>query len=89
MKFKKFEVVESKAGRDQGNIYIISEIIDENYVNLIDGKYRTLSKPKKKKIKHINAVGEIASEIEAIFNDKSKINDAVIKKFLKKFEKSC
>ena len=57
MKFRRFEVVESKAGRDQGTIYLISEILDENYVNLIDGKYRTISKPKRKKIKHISSLG--------------------------------
>ena len=89
MKFRRFEVVESKAGRDQGTIYLISEILDENYVNLIDGKYRTISKPKRKKIKHICSLGEVATELEGVFEDKSKVNDWVIKKILKKFEKSC
>ena len=89
MEFKRFEVVKSIAGRDQGTIYLISEIIDENYVYLINGEYKTISKPKKKKIKHICSLGEVVLDLEGKFADKSKINDGEIRKILKKFEKSC
>lgn len=44
--------VVSKAGHDKGTIYIIAAE-DSEYVYLVDGKYRTLEKPKKKNREHI------------------------------------
>lgn len=82
---KRFEVVKSIAGHDQGKIYLISEVLEKDYVLLIDGKLRTLKKPKKKKLKHINSLNVVESQLETIFDDKSKINDGEIRKILKKY----
>lgn len=89
MKFSRFEVVKSKAGHDQENIYLISRVLDENNVLLIDGKNKTICKPKKKKIKHIISLNVIENQLGNIFEDKSKINDGEIRKILKKFQKKC
>lgn len=48
--------VRSKAGRDAGNNYVIFRIENE-YVYLVDGKNRTIDRPKKKKKKHIESLG--------------------------------
>lgn len=45
----------SIAGHDFGKQYVIIEIQNE-YVYLVDGKIRTLDRPKKKKIKHIELI---------------------------------
>lgn len=87
MAVKQFDVALSLAGRDTGNIYLVFELIDEKYLLLIDGKSRTISKPKRKKIKHIQVIGNATSEFEGVFEDKSKTNDAKIRKILKEFEK--
>lgn len=89
MKLQKFEIVESIAGRDQGNVYLVKEVLDSNYVLLIDGKTKPISKPKKKKVKHLKSLGEVETQLCEIFEDKSKVNDGVIKKILKKYEKVC
>ncbi len=89
MKLERFEVVESTAGRDEGCIYLVSEILDENFVLLIDGKTKPISKPKRKKVKHLKTLGVVESELCGIFEDKSRTNDGVIKKILKKYEKTC
>ena len=88
MKLKQFQIVLSTAGRDIGNIYIVKEIVDENYVNLIDGKAKTIAKPKLKKQKHLVSLNSVETQLSEIFEDKSKINDGVIRKILKKYEKS-
>lgn len=44
--------VKSIAGRDAGNIYVIFQA-DTEYVYLVDGKIRTILRPKKKKKKHV------------------------------------
>lgn len=46
------QIVFSKCGRDKGRAYVITDI-QGDYVFLVDGKLRPLSKPKKKKAKHI------------------------------------
>lgn len=48
------QVVYSKAGRDEGRIFIITGIIDDKYVYVSDGDLRRLENPKKKKIKHLD-----------------------------------
>lgn len=49
--FKAGDFVKAKAGRDKGKIYVIIRL-DEEYLYLVDGKYKTIDNPKKKKIKH-------------------------------------
>ena len=49
------DVVVSTAGRDQGELfYVIDE--DPIYLMLVNGKDRTLDKPKRKKRKHVQKV---------------------------------
>ena len=43
----------SKSGHDAGKVYVITKV-EEAYVYLVDGKVRTLDKPKKKKKKKKN-----------------------------------
>lgn len=54
-RFETGMLVRSKAGHDKGEIFIITGI-DNAYVYLADGKYRTSEKPKKKKIKHVQII---------------------------------
>ena len=49
------DVVVSTAGHDQGKLfYVIDE--DTNYLTLANGKDRTLDKPKRKKLRHVQKV---------------------------------
>lgn len=49
------DVVRSVAGRDTGELYyVINE--DDLYLLLVNGKNRTLDKPKRKKRKHVEKV---------------------------------
>ena len=43
----------SKAGHDKGSVYIIFEE-EEEYVYVVDGRLRTVERPKKKNKKHIS-----------------------------------
>lgn len=45
----KGQVVRSKKGRDEGKVYIIFDIIDDDLLLLVDGKLRKLDRPKKKR----------------------------------------
>ncbi len=53
--FKVGGYVLSTAGHDRGEYYVILQLDDE-YAYLVDGRIRTLNRPKKKKQKHITAL---------------------------------
>lgn len=78
-------VVLSKAGRDKGNFFVITDILDENYVIISDGVKRKLKTPKKKKLKHLDlkpiVLDEIAKKIEI-----KRLTDSDIEKALKEQE---
>lgn len=47
------QVVRSLAGRDKGKPYLIIDFMAGGRVLLVDGRIRTVNKPKKKNIKHL------------------------------------
>ena len=49
------DVVVSTAGRDQGKLYYVLSF-DETYLQLVNGKDKTIEKPKQKKRKHAKKV---------------------------------
>lgn len=70
------QVVKSKAGRDEGTILLVLEIVDETYVKVVDGRRRKLQNPKKKKIKHLSVYRD------KIDMDVENFNDSYIRKSL-------
>lgn len=52
----------SKAGHDKNQIYVITAEEGE-FVFLCDGKYKPLSKPKKKRKKHIQVIDATVDEL--------------------------
>jgi hypothetical protein len=46
------DIVQSLAGHDKGELFFVLRTEDE-YALLVDGKHRKLSKPKRKKQKHL------------------------------------
>lgn len=81
MSMERFEIgmlARSKAGHDKGHVYIIVET-DATCVYLVDGKIRTLDRPKKKKMKHVQLICE-KHNIEGL-------DDVAVKRILKLFDR--
>lgn len=76
-------IVISTAGRDQGQTYVVKQIVDD-YVMLVDGKGKTIAKPKKKKIKHIRNTYEVFEVIGDKFKNGQRVFDAEIYSALSK-----
>lgn len=80
MNNKRYEVgcfAVSKAGHDCNEIYVIIKG-EREYVYLADGKLRTIEKPKKKKLKHIQIINLVDQEIQAkLSQDKLLINEDI------------
>ena len=70
------EIVRSCAGRDRGRAFVILKLIDEDYVLLVDGRLRTLERPKKKKRRHLLKASETRMELS------DNLCNADIRKFL-------
>lgn len=51
-------IVTSVSGRDKGTLYIITEQYDDIYVAVSDGKCRTVSRPKRKNVRHLLLTGK-------------------------------
>lgn len=78
-------LVRSKAGRDRAKLFLVLEILDAKHVSVVDGHTHPLSRPKKKRVIHLQpykaAVDGFADSMAA-----GKLNDADIRKILKPYE---
>ena len=52
-------VAVSLRGHDKGGIFVVIGFADENHALIADGKIRKREKPKKKKLKHLMAIGRL------------------------------
>lgn len=75
-------VVYSKAGRDSGRPFLILNVINDNYVNIIDGDLRKIEKPKKKKLKHLNMTNQVVNEIKELIVSGNTFSNAKVRKCL-------
>ena len=85
MIYEKGTLVRSLAGHDKDEIFII--IYEEKeYVSLVDGKTRTLSKSKRKNKKHIQIIHD-SQEKQRKALLKEQITDVQIKKFIQCYKR--
>ena len=80
-------VVFSKAGRDAGRFYIVTEIVSDEFVRIADGELRRIDKPKLKKIKHIR-VEDVKEKLAEKLRDGKKVFDAEIRSNLRSYNGS-
>ncbi|TJX62308.1 hypothetical protein E8P77_17340 [Soehngenia saccharolytica] len=82
------QVVKSRAGRDKGRIFVVLEIVDKEYVYVVDGDLRKLDNPKKKKVKHLVVYNTVLQEFKEKIENNIKINNSYVRKILEPFNKS-
>ncbi|MCL2675300.1 MAG: hypothetical protein FWE84_01745 [Firmicutes bacterium] len=79
-KFNRGDIVQSKAGHDTDRVYVVADA-GEEFSLAVDGEYRTLKTPKKKRNKHLRflSAGELPE----------KVTDIKIKKIIKDWKAKC
>lgn len=82
MNFDVGDIAKSLAGNDKNRIYLIIDK-DNTHVWLSDGKYKPLSKTKKKNIKHIQVIHSCDNILKEKL--KNRVTNEEIKYFLKTF----
>ena len=80
------QIVASKAGRDEGRLFLVLNVIDDQYVELVDGTLRKLAKPKKKKNRHIEPQNGYCESIKAKLEQGKQVFDAEIRASLEQFK---
>lgn len=80
------QYVRSKAGRDKNHVFIVLEVIDTEYVSLVDGDVRRIERPKKKKIKHLFEFNQISDMVREKIKDDKKLTNLMIRKEIEKFD---
>ena len=81
------DVVVSTAGRDQGKLFYVIGT-DPVYLLLVNGKDRTIEKPKKKKTKHTNKVLRSETRVAAKLLSGDKVLNSELRKDLAYLKKS-
>lgn len=77
-------MAKSLAGHDKGKVYLISGT-DELYVYLVDGQYRTMNRPKRKKKKHIQIDRRIPVWIQELLAEGKNIQDSDVIKVRREY----
>lgn len=78
------QIVKSIQGRDKGRNFVVIGEFDQDHILIADGKLRKVSKPKKKKLKHIAKYNVISEEIRESIMSGRRLNNAFIKKELER-----
>ena len=73
------DVVIATAGRETGKLFYVTGM-DDMYLNLVNGKDRTLETPKRKKLKHVEKV--LRSETRVA--EKLRLGDTVLNSELRR-----
>lgn len=77
-------MAKSLAGHDKGKVYLVSGA-DERYVYLVDGKYRTMDRPKRKKKKHIQIDRRVPEWIQNLLSEGKSIQDSDVIKVRREY----
>ena len=75
------DVVISTAGRDAGKLFYVIEA-DENWLTLVNGKDRTIEKPKRKKSKHTRKVLRSETRVAAKLRNGDKVLNSELRRDL-------
>ena len=76
----------SKAGHDKKDIYVVIREDDE-YCYLVNGKTKTLAKPKKKKKIHLQLIKKLPSNVLNETKEINTLDDVAIKRILKSYNR--
>ena len=79
-------IVQSKAGRDQGKIFIVVEVVNSDFVRIADGDLRKIEDPKLKNIKHLKLIQKEIPQITQVFINIERITNAAVRNLLEQYK---
>lgn len=82
-----FTMAKSIAGHDKTEVYVVIRE-DGDAVYLANGRNRTVTSPKRKKLKHLQLIKNIPAEVSAVSEKENDFNDLWIKRVISIYTKS-
>jgi ribosomal protein L14E/L6E/L27E len=79
-------IVQSKAGRDQGKIFIVVEVVNSDFVRIADGDLRKIEDPKLKKIKHLQLIQKEIPQITQVFINLERLTNTAVRNLLEQYK---
>lgn len=76
----------SKAGRDQGRLFLVVQEVDADFVMIANGDLRKMDRLKKKRRKHLKPTGRVAEELRARLAEGKPVMDCELRSWLEKEE---
>ena len=75
-------IVISKAGRDQGRLFLVVGEVDENFVMVANGALRKMDRQKKKRRRHLKPTGTVVQAVKERLADGRRIEDHELRDWL-------
>ena len=75
-------IVISKAGRDQGRLFLVVGEVDDDFVMLANGALRKMDRQKKKRRKHLKPTGTVVAEAKDRLSQGRVIEDHELRTWL-------
>ena len=79
-------VVRSKAGRDQGRLFLVVEEVDDDFVMIANGDLRKMDRMKKKRRKHLKPTGTVIEALKDRLSRGEKVEDHELRAWLREEE---
>ena len=79
-------VVRSKAGRDQGRLFLVVEEVDDDFVMIANGDLRKMDRLKKKRRKHLKPTGTVIQALRDRLSGGEKVEDHELRAWLREEE---
>ena len=77
----------SLAGHDEGSVYVVLCAAGANMVLVANGANKTVDKPKRKKLMHLQGMNAVCGEIREKLIKNQKVDDVALRTALKAFER--
>lgn len=79
-------IVISKAGRDQGRLFLVVGEVDEDFVMVANGALRKMDRQKKKRRKHLKPTGTVVEAVKERLASGRPIEDHELRTWLSEEE---
>ena len=79
-------VVRSKAGRDQGRLFLVVEEVDDDFVMIANGDLRKMDRLKKKRRKHLKPTGIVVGALRERLSQGKPVEDHELRAWLSEEE---
>ena len=79
-------IVISKAGRDEGRMFLVVGEVDDDFVMVANGALRKMDRQKKKRRKHLKPTGRVVAEAKTRLAEGRPIEDHELRAWLSEEE---